>query len=321
MSVVSDADGSYVVTRQDGSKQWIGVDSKTGETTIQQSKTLSVSQLTVKADGSYTELLRTPDGTIGQYTVNALGTVVGYTPALPAGLTLAPNQFYVDPIANTADSISAITGVSVATLSGLNPTLSLSGIIPLGTLINLPAANNTQSPTITINPNPQPQTQTPGENTATNNTNLGYVTNSATSSIAFSNGTLNKYGFVDVTEASLASGGVRPGEVQADPNTPANQVLANIGSSTLSGINAIAAIGSASSSQGSNVYIDPLLLDLGQAIVTSSYQNSGVLFNVDNSGTLHQTGWAGAGTNGGHGTAPFASGAGSIAPVPLRIRC
>lgn len=200
--------------------------------------------------------------------------------------------------------------------------------------------DNSQSPTITINPNPQPHTQTPGENTAANSASQGYVFNSPTSSISFSNGTLNKYGFVDVTEASLASGGVRPGEVQSDPNTMGNQVMAGIGSATT--FSGLASIGAAAASAGANVYIDPLLLDIGQGIVTTSYQSSGVLFNVDNSGTQHQTGWAGAGTgmlvvpdasgkvtsmsqifspyfggtagtNGGPGTAPFASGIAALA--------
>jgi len=345
VNVVSDSDGSYVVTRQDGSNQWIGVDAKTGETIIQQGGALGVTQLTVKNDGSYTEVIRMSNGTIGEYTVNALGAVVGYAPALPAGVTLRPDQFYIDPIANNIDTISAITGVSVSTLMGLNGGLGLkssSQQIAIGQIINLPTANNTNSPTITINPNPQPQIQTAGENTAINNTNLGYVTNSATSSVSFNNGTLNKTDFVSVTEASLASGGVRPGAMQVDPNTMANKTLADIGSSTLSGVNAIAAIGSASVSQASNVYIDPLLLDLGQGIMTNSFQTSGVLFNVDNSGTLHQTGWVGAGTgmlvvsdatgqvtsmsqifspyfggkagtNGGPGTAPFASGIAALA--------
>ncbi|WP_321945843.1 putative Ig domain-containing protein [Paraburkholderia sp. J10-1] len=238
-------------------------------------------------------------------------------------------------------------GVPLQDYVKANPQITDPSYIQAGQVINRPAsalaaANNSQSPTITINPNPQPQTQTQGENTATNNTNLGYVSNSATSSIGFSNGTLNKTDFISVTEAGLASGGVRPGEVQADPNVMANEILANIGSSTLSGLNAIASIGAASAAQASNVYIDPLLLDLGQGIATSSYQSSGVLFNVDDSGTLHQTGWAAAGTgmlvvpgangqvtsmsqifspyfggtagtNGGPGTAPFSSGIAALA--------
>ncbi|KIP15197.1 proconvertase P-domain protein [Burkholderia sp. MSHR3999] len=251
-------------------------------------------------------------------------------------------QFQTDNVYNNLDAVAAAAGVSVSTLLGLNPALSSTGTIAPGTLVTLPTADNSQSPTITVNPNPQPLSQTQGENTATNDTNLGYVSNSATSSIGFSNGTLNKTDFVSVTEAGLASDGVRPGEVQADPNTAANQILADIGSSTLSGLNALAAIGSTSASQTSNVYIDPLLLDLGQGIVTTSEQSSGVLFNVDNSGTLHQTGWVAsgtgmlvvpdangqvtsmsqifspyyggkAGTNGGPGTAPFASGIAALA--------
>ncbi|GAB6852805.1 hypothetical protein JCM10599A_66090 [Paraburkholderia kururiensis] len=339
-NVTSDADGSYIVTRQDGSQQWLGVDARTGETIVQQSGALGVTQLTVKADGSYTEVVRTASGTIGQYTVNALGTIVGYAPALPANVTLKPNQFYVDSVANNFDTISAITGVSVPTLMGLNSGLGLvsgSQQIGVGQIVNLSAPDNSQSPTITINPNPQPQTQTQSENTATNNTNLGYISNSATSSIGFANGTLNRTDFVSVTEAGFASNGVRPGAVQADPNAAANQILVDLGSSTLSGLNALAAIGSTSAAQMSNVYIDPLLLDLGQGIVTTPEQSSGVLFDVDNSGTLHRTGWVGtgtgmlvipdasgqvtnmsqifspyfggkAGTNGGPGTAPFASG-------------
>ncbi|MGE8162801.1 putative Ig domain-containing protein [Paraburkholderia sp. NPDC080076] len=275
-----------------------------------------------------------------------------FSTTITAGITTAgdwltanmqgPNSFRIDSVYDNLSIVAAATGVSMSTLIGLNPTLPSTGTLAIGTLINLPAANNSQSPTITINPNPQPQTQTQGENTATNNTNSGYITNSPTSSIAFNNGTLNKTDFISVTEAGLASGGVRPGEVQANPNTAANQILANLGSSTLSGVNAIAAIGSASTAQASNVYIDPLLLDLGQGIATSSYQNSGVLFNVDNSGTLHQTGWAAAGTgmlvvpdangqvtsmsqifspyfggtagkNGGPGTAPFATGIAALA--------
>jgi LysM repeat protein len=260
----------------------------------------------------------------------------------------SPANYVVQP-GDTFWGLAQRDGSSVQDYRKANPQISDPSYIQTGQVINRPPsalapADNSHSPTLTINPNPQPVTQTTGEDTAATNTGGGFISTSATSSIGFGNNTLNNPGFVSTIEAGLASAGVRPGAVQADPNALTNQVLANIGSSTLSGMNAIAAVGAASASQNQQVYIDPLLLDLGNGIMTSSYQSSGVLFNVDHSGTLHQTGWATsgtgmlvlpdangqvtsmsqifspyfggtAGTNGGPGSAPFSSGVAALASL------
>ncbi|MGN6666025.1 MAG: putative Ig domain-containing protein [Trinickia sp.] len=273
----------------------------------------------------------------------------GNASAAPAGTTVGSNQFYVDQNYNTFDSIAAATGVSVSTLLGLNGSLGLTSgdqTISTGQLINLPGATNLID--ITTTPDPQPQTQIQNENQLSQNASNGYVAVNPTSSISFSNNTLNNTDFASSQMGSLASGGVRPGEVQLDPNArpnsylsqfyidPATSAQANAGLVNAVTLNGLAAMTTV------NTYVDPVLLDLTGTGVHMTSISDGVLFDTDHSGTLKRTGWAdsktgmlvvddgsgqikdvsqmfseyyggNAGTNGGPGQAPFKDGFAALA--------
>ena len=277
--------------------------------------------------------------------------LVGNASSVPTGTIVGPNQFYVDQIYNDLDSISSATGVSVAALLGLNAGLGItSGSVPLsvGQLIKLPAPTNLIN--ITVNPNPQPQTQIQNENQLSQNASNGYVSNSATSSVSFSGNTLDKTDFASTQMGALASGGVRPGEVQLDPNARPNTYLSQfyvdpgstgglapnlLNAATLNGLAAMTTV---------NTYVDPILLDLTGNGVHMTSMSNGVLFDTDNSGTLKRTGWADtqsgmlvmddgsgqiksisqmfseyfggqAGTTGGPGQTPFKNGFAALASV------
>ncbi|MFJ2364570.1 S8 family serine peptidase [Pseudomonas sp. NPDC087697] len=97
--------------------------------------------------------------------------------------------------------------------------------------------------------------------------------------------------------ASLASGGVRPGEMQLDPNARPNTYLSSFyqapnsskpdfslrNAVTLNGLSAMSTF---------NTYVDPLLLDLTGNGVHMTDIRDGVLFDTDHSGTLKRSGWA-----------------------------
>lgn len=150
---------------------------------------------------------------------------------------------------------------------------------------------------INIDSSPQPQQSVTGEDKAQRDAANGYIHNSATHSISASGDMLSNTDFTSTQMASLASGGIRPGEIQLDPNirpnvwlkdydlTPngyrPNQNLLN--AVTLNGLSAMTTY---------NTYVDPLLLDLsGKGVCMTDIRN-GVLFDMDNSGTLKRTGWA-----------------------------
>ncbi|MEW7859352.1 S8 family serine peptidase [Pseudomonas chlororaphis] len=150
---------------------------------------------------------------------------------------------------------------------------------------------------IDINPSPQPQQHIQGESKAQQDVANGFIQNSATNSIFAVGGILNKTDFTSTQMASLASGGIRPGEMQLDPNARPNTYLSNFyqapdstkpdfslrNAVTLNGLSAMTTF---------NTYVDPLLLDLTGNGVHMTDIRDGVLFDTDHSGTLKRSGWA-----------------------------
>ncbi|MHC8316157.1 S8 family serine peptidase [Pseudomonas sp. LB3P31] len=150
---------------------------------------------------------------------------------------------------------------------------------------------------IDMTPSPQPQQNIQGENKARQDVSNGYVVNSPTHSILFKDDTLNKTDFTSTQIGSLATGGIRPGEIQLDPNARPNTYLSQfyqtpdstrpdfslLNAVTLNGLSAMTTV---------NTYVDPLLLDLGGNGVRMTDIRDGVLFDTDHSGTLKRTGWA-----------------------------
>ncbi len=166
---------------------------------------------------------------------------------------------------------------------------------PLGTnLIN-----------IDINSSPQPQKYIQGENKAQQDVANGYIQNSATHKISALGDMLNKTDFTSTQMAGLATGGIRPGEMQFDPNVKPNSYLSEFykpfyqpgdtskldfglrNAVTLNGLSAMTTF---------NTYVDPLLLDLSGNGVHMTDIRDGVLFDMDNSGTLKRSGWADSNT-------------------------
>lgn len=157
---------------------------------------------------------------------------------------------------------------------------------------------------IDIDPSPQPQRHIQDENQARQDVANGYIQNSATHKIVASGDILNKTDFVASQMASLATGGVRPGEMQLDLNVRPASYLADYyltpdavnhdysfhnpdfslqNAATLNGLSAMSTF---------NTYVDPLLLDLdGEGVHMTDIRN-GVLFDTDHSGTLKRSGWA-----------------------------
>ncbi|NHB60128.1 S8 family serine peptidase [Photorhabdus sp. RW14-46] len=152
---------------------------------------------------------------------------------------------------------------------------------------------------IDINSSPQPQKHIQGENKAQQDVANGYIQNSATHKIFTLAGILNKTDFASTQMASLATGGIRPGEMQLDPNVRPNAYLSQFyldltlnsnkqdaslrNAVTLNGLSAMTTF---------NTYVDPLLLDLSGNGVHMTDIRDGVLFDMDNSGTLKRSGWA-----------------------------
>ncbi|PXX54847.1 Regulatory P domain of the subtilisin-like proprotein convertases and other proteases [Pseudomonas sp. LAMO17WK12:I10] len=150
---------------------------------------------------------------------------------------------------------------------------------------------------IDINPSPQPQQHIQGESKAQQDVANGFIQNSATNSIFAVGGILNKTDFTSTQMSSLASGGIRPGEMQLDPNARPNTYLSNFyqapdstkpdfslrNAVTLNGLSAMTTF---------NTYVDPLLLDLTGNGVHMTDIRDGVLFDTDHSGTLKRSGWA-----------------------------
>lgn len=120
---------------------------------------------------------------------------------------------------------------------------------------------------------------------------------SATHSIFAAGGILSETDFTSTQMAGLATGGVRPGEVQLDPNARPNAHLSQFYTApdaekpdfslrntlTLNGLSTLATF---------NTYVDPLLLDLTGEGVRMTDLRDAVLFDTDHSGTLKRSGWA-----------------------------
>lgn len=222
----------------------------------------------------------------------------------PSSTVLGANKFYVSSSANDLATIASVTGASLDALIAANPSLSANASLVTGTLVNLPAIDNSRSPTITVTPNPVARTNIESDTSAAQTIGSGYVEKTATGSVLFSNNTLDSHEFTQSQQASLATGGLRPGAIQLDPNarpntwleqnfTPYVSAPLNFGTSpNLSLLNA-AALGSLSSGSTQQIYIDPILLDLsGKGVHMTNYANNGVLFDADHSGTLRRTGWS-----------------------------
>lgn len=152
---------------------------------------------------------------------------------------------------------------------------------------------------ITINPTPQAVQRIADEDQARRDVTNGYLVNKPTHSFSFTDGSLDNTDFASVQMGAMASGGVRPGEVQLDPNIQPSRYLSDyylerpsymlpetglFDAATLNGLSAQTTV---------NTYVDPLLLDLSGKGVSMTGIEDGVLFDTDNSGTLKRTGWAG----------------------------
>ncbi|WP_414534885.1 S8 family serine peptidase [Pseudomonas sp. CAM1A] len=97
--------------------------------------------------------------------------------------------------------------------------------------------------------------------------------------------------------ASLASGGIRPGEMQLDPNARPNTYLSQFYSTPNAtkpdfSLRSAATLNGLSAMSTFNTYVDPLLLDLTGNGVRMTDLRDGVLFDTDHSGTLKRSGWA-----------------------------
>ena len=163
-----------------------------------------------------------------------------------------------------------------------------------------PAANPNPSSLIQIqtDPNPQPRPKIQDETTATQNISNGYVANEATHKFFFLGGELDKTDFASTQLGALATGNLRPGEIQLNTNIQPTRHLEQFyrdkptdGAADFSLQNAVVLNGLAAQTTD-NIFIDPLLLDLTGTGVQMTPISDGVLFDTDNSGTLKRTGWA-----------------------------
>ncbi|WP_256572598.1 MULTISPECIES: S8 family serine peptidase [unclassified Pseudomonas] len=155
-----------------------------------------------------------------------------------------------------------------------------------------------QSIQIHIDTSPKPQQRIQGEDQARQDVANGYVLNAATHNVFALGGILNNTDFASTQMASLTSGGIRPGEMQLDPNARPNSHLSkfyknelNLSSTNLSLRNAVT-LNALSAMTTFNTFVDPLLLDLGGDGARMTDLSDAVLFDTDHSGTLKRTAWA-----------------------------
>ncbi|MFS0825094.1 hypothetical protein [Pseudomonas phoenicis] len=118
-----------------------------------------------------------------------------------------------------------------------------------------------------IIPSPQPQQHIENETQAQDDVANGHVSRSATHRISAPGGLLNATDFASTQMAGLATGGVRPGEVQLDENVRPNAHLSSFYTTPEAqqpnfGLRNAMVLNGLSSMAAFNTYVDPLLLDL-----------------------------------------------------------
>lgn len=155
---------------------------------------------------------------------------------------------------------------------------------------------------IHIDPSPLPKQTLHGEDDARHDVTNGYIQNTPTHKVQAHDNILDKSDFASAQMASMATGGVRPGEIQLDLNVrPAQQLSqfygdqANPDKPDFSLRNEVILNGISAQSTR-NTYIDPLLLDISGGGIGLTDLHDAVLFDIDNSGTLKRSGWADAHT-------------------------
>jgi subtilisin-like proprotein convertase family protein/Ca2+-binding RTX toxin-like protein len=185
-----------------------------------------------------------------------------------------------------------------------SPDLADYGMLELG-VVRAFDVDNSRAPRILVNPYPEHYRSVAAEGSERERIAAGYIDEAAAYSVQYELGFLFDTRFTATQQASMASGGVRPGAWQYDPNPRPNDFLekhlqfngqaenieANLRDSSL--FNA-AALSSLAANSVYQTYIDPILLDMtGHGVRMTEYTGNGVLFDMDHSGTLRRTGWAG----------------------------
>ena len=211
--------------------------------------------------------------------------------AMASVITDAENRLLAKEWISRVESPSAVPDLINATANAVFNSIeaSLSAL-----MVSEPIPNETLK--IEITPATESRRDLQGQDDIRNDVSNGYVDRRLTHSIAFTDKTLDNTDFTSAQLGSLATGGIRPGEIQLDPNVRPNQHLAQFyreGSEQpdFSLRNAVVLNGLAAMTTV-NTFVDPLLLDLsGQGVGLAGIED-GVLFDVDNSGTLRRTGWA-----------------------------
>jgi subtilisin-like proprotein convertase family protein len=212
--------------------------------------------------------------------------------AAPIGTPLTANQFYSDAQFHSLATIAALNGVSLEALEAANAGLSRAMSLLPGTRVTLPAVKPLFE--LSTTPNPQPSWHHPGERQVAQDVRAGFVSKDATKSIFFNNGALDASDFARVQMASMATGGVRPGNVQADDTVRPGVFLGQyrFSQATDNPLNQALTLNTLATQVHQQTYVDPLVLDLsGQGVGLTNDVDDGVLFDVDHSGRVKQTGW------------------------------
>lgn len=144
---------------------------------------------------------------------------------------------------------------------------------------------------------PAPQQKIQGESQAQLDVSNGYIKRSPTDTVYALGGILNETDFTSSQMAGLATGGVRPGEVQIDPNARPNSYLSSFYAAPEAqkpdfSLNNVMTVNNLTTKAKINTYVDPLLLDLTGNGVRMTDLRDAVLFDTDHSGTLKRSGWA-----------------------------
>lgn len=166
---------------------------------------------------------------------------------------------------------------------------------PRETSAQQPDLNQILKVDITASPTPQQKIQ--GESQAQQDVSNGYIKRSPTDTVYALGGILNETDFTSSQMAGLATGGVRPGEVQIDPNARPNSYLSSFYAAPEAqkpdfSLNNVMTVNNLTTKAKINTYVDPLLLDLTGNGVRMTDLRDAVLFDTDHSGTLKRSGWA-----------------------------